>query len=363
MKRPFFRPQFFRQWLGRIEEYLTIFNLPTHRLRFQAYLQYASQPDRAYHNTFPTTSWLPRMRKICTLLNTNLLRFTPVDRLVATRPNRRTGKSRGLSAAHHRTVACPPWAHHLNWSLQKSTPLVEAWLAAPTSTQQRQLLGPAWPPSWPMTTVIQTRSKIHPDNYVRQTLSQSQQGPSLLFLYDLIREALQFGELSSSPPLPQISALAANKHAQGQSRTFVPFESAALMLIFTPIQIWRDMGYTFLIHPKRPDRPPSLTPFTPRLEVFTRIWFSFHLPDSECIAEAREWALTQMNYGRTQPHTSFPDIPTDIPGLSTDSEADDDHDFDDIIEPSTDDNDSNSESPPSPPLDPPSKRRRQNSTP
>jgi hypothetical protein len=362
MKRPFFRPKFFRQWLGRIEEYLTIFNLPTHHLRFQAYLQYEAQPDRAYYNSVATSTWLPRMRKIDKLLN-SLLRFTPVDRSAATRPGHRARKSRGLSAAHHRTVACPPWAHQLNWSMQKSTPLVEAWFAAPSSIQQRQLIGPAWPSSWPMTTVIQTRSKIHPDNYVRQTLSQSQQGPSLLFLYDLIREALQFGELSSSPPLPPISALATSKRAQGQARNFIPFESAALMLIFTPIQVWRDMGYSFQIHPTRADRPPSLTPFTPRLAVFTEVWFSFQLPDQECIAEARTWALAQMNFGRTQPRTSFPDIPVDIPGLPTDSEADDDQDFDDIIEPSSDDSDSDSDSPPSPLLHLPPKRRRRTSTP
>jgi hypothetical protein len=51
-------------------------------------------------------------------------------------------------------------------------------------------------------------------------------------------------------------------------------------------------------------------------------------------------------------------IAVDIPGLLTDSEVDDYNDFDDIIEPSTDDNYSEPESPPSSPLHPPSKRRR-----
>ena len=363
-KRPFFRPMFFRQWLARIEEYLTIFNLPTHHLRFQAYLRYEAQPDRAYHNPVPTRSWLPRMTKICNLLNTNLLRFTPAELSAASRPNRLSRKSRGKRAAHHRTVSCPSWAHHLNWSLQKSTPLVEAWFASPTSTQQRQLIGPAWPSSWPMTTTITTRTKIHPDNYVRQTLSQSKEGHSLLFLYDLIREALHFGELSSSPPLPPISAIAAQKRAQGISRFYIPYEAAALTLIFTPIQVLRDQGYSFHINPTRTDRPPSLTPFTPRLEVFTQVWFSFQLPESECITEAREWALSQMNSGRNQPHTSFPDIPPDIPGPPTDSESDGDLEFDDIVEPSTDsDSDSNQDDPPLPPPPSAPKRRRTTSTP
>ena len=357
-QRPFFRPKFFRSWLARIEEYLTVFNLPTHHLRFQAYLQYEAQPDRAYHNPVPTSSWLPRMNKICKLLNTNLLRFTPADPSAATRPNHRAGKSRGQSAAHHRTVACPPWAHHLNWCLQKSTPLVEAWLAAPTSAQQRQLIGSAWPESWPMNTVIETRTKLDPGNYNRQTLNKSKEGMSLLFLYDLIREALHSGELSSTPPLPRITDLAAAKRAEGQVRNFVPYESAALWLIFTPIHIWRAQGYSFRIHPTRADRPPALTPFAPRLEVFTHTSSLLRLPEQSVIAESRSWALSQMESGRIWPRTSFPEIPADIPGPATDSESDDDYLFDDIIEPdSSDDDDADSDS--SPPLP----RRRSRSSP
>jgi ribonuclease HI len=358
--RPFYRPKFQRQWLSRIEHYLTFFNLPTHQLRYRAYQLWESQPDRAFASTMtllprPYTSsqqsgkrlvhedipgWIPKMNHISKLLRRSLLRYSPASPSEATRPGRRSRKSKGLRSAHHRRISSPSWAFSLNWSLQAATPLVEAWFAAPTSLDQRNLLGPAWPASWSKTDTITTRTNLDPDKYHRHVISQSTNGAPLVFLYDLIREALTSGELTTNPPFPIFTEAAQARQDQGKSRWFAPYEAAAVIMIFTPVEILRQR-YSFTINPlnrtRNADFPPGIKPFTPRLSTYTHMRDCFLIPDEiDAIRAAHEWALDQMDHGRTHPRTSFPVIPADIPGPPSDSEAEPDFDFDDVISTSND---------------------------
>jgi hypothetical protein len=364
--RPFYKPNFHRQWLNRIEHYLTIFNLPTHQHRHRAYRMWESQArafasissllptppsefvgKRTVHDDIP--GWIPRMYKISKLLRHSLLRHTPVSISEVTRPERRSRIVRGLHAAHHRRVPSPAWAFPLNWSMQTSSPLVEAWLAAPTSTEQRNLLGSAWPASWPKTSIITTRTNLDTALYSRKVLANSKEGPPLVFLYDLIRGALASGEVTTNPPFPLITATAQAKKAQGATQWFVPFEAAAVTLILTPIEILRQQ-YTFTINPlnstRNCDFPPDIMPFPPRLDTFRRMQDCAGLSQEDTIRNAHEWALDQLSIGRNYSSEDFPAIPADIPGPPTDSESDQDSnsDWDGIISASSDD-DSNDEQP------------------
>jgi hypothetical protein len=370
--RPFYRPMFQRQWLSRIEHYLTFFNLPTHQLRYRAHQLWESQEDRAFASTTallprPYTSsqqsgkrivhedipgWIPKMTHISKLLRRSLLCYTPASSSEATRPGRRSRKSKGLRSAHHRRISSPPWAFSLNWSMQAATPLVEAWFAAPTSLDQRNLLGPAWPTSWSKTTIITTRKHLDPDKYHRHVLSKSTNGASLVFLYDLIREALTSGELTTNPPFPIFTDAAQARQDQGKSRWFAPYEAAAVTMIFTPVEILRQR-YSFTINPqnctRNADFPPSIKPFSPRLSTYARMLACFVPDEYDAIRAAHEWALDQMDQGRTHPRTSFPAIPAAIPGPPSDTEAEPDSDFDDIISASSDSDSSDDSSPTGPP--------------
>jgi hypothetical protein len=370
--RPFYRPTFQRQWLSRIEYYLTFFNLPTHRLRYRAHQLWESQDDRAFASTTtllprPYTSsqqsgkrivhedipgWIPKMNHISKLLRRSLLRYTPAPSSEATRPGRRSRKSKGLRSAHHRRVSSPSWAFSLNWSMQAATPLVEAWFAAPTSLDQRNLLGPAWPASWSKTSTITTRTNLDPDKYHRHVISQSTNGAPLVFLYDLIREALTSGELTTNPPFPIFSEAAQARQDQGKSRWFAPYEAAAVTMIFTPVEILRHR-YSFTINPqnhtRNADFPPSIQPFPPRLSTYTRMRDCFVPNEHDAIRAAHEWALDQMGQGRTHPCTSFPAIPAAIPGPPSDTEAEPVSDFDDVISTSNNSDSSDDTSPTGPP--------------
>jgi hypothetical protein len=83
--------------------------------------------------------------------------------------------------------------------------LLQQWFSASSSSEQRQLVD--WPPQWPVTTLIKTKS--HPDKYTRVTLKDkldyvsktgNPQSISVMHLYDAIREALTSGVLLVSPP-------------------------------------------------------------------------------------------------------------------------------------------------------------------
>ena len=384
--RHFYRPVYHRQWLVRIEHYLTFFNLPTHQLRHFAYRLWETQPTRAYasiSSTLPAPSsntsgrrlvnadipgWLPRMNRISKLLRGSLLRYTPAPLNAPTRPERdRSRRHKRPQSAHFRTVPSPTWAFTLNWSMQTSTPLVEAWFAAPTSVDQRSLIGTSWPAEWPKTSLITTRNNTDPGNYNRKVLAGSKQGPCLLFLYDLIQEALTSGELTTDPPFPPFSASAQTRRDQGIKTNFVPYEAAAVSLIFTPIEILRRQ-YSFKINPinhtRDADFPPSIVPFAPRLETFTHMchmmecFHSFwNLSDADAVSAvevSHDWAIAQMNLNRAFPCTEFPDPPADIPGPPSDAESESDIDFDEIIIATSDsDSDSNDTSPAPPPRAPP----------
>jgi len=293
------------------------------------------------------------MNHISKLLRRSLLCYTPVSSSEATRPGRKSGKSKGLRAAHHRRVSSPPWAFSLNWSMQAATPLVEAWFAAPTSLDQRNLLGPAWPASWSKTDIITTRKNLDPGKYNRHVISESTKGAPLVFLYDLIRDALTSGELTTDPPFPIFTEAAQARQDLGNSRWFSPYEAAAVSMIFTPIEIFRQR-YSCTIHPlnrtRTADFPPSIKPFSPRLSTYTRMRDCFLIPDEvAAITAAHEWAVEQMEHGSTHPSTSFPMIPADIPGPPSDIEAEFNSDFDDFVSSASDSDSSDVASPTGPP--------------
>jgi hypothetical protein len=237
--------------------------------------------------------------------------------------------------------------------MQASTPLVEAWFAAPTSLDQRNLLGPAWPESWSKTAVITTRKNLDPGKYQRYVLSMSTKGAPLVFLYDLIREALTSGELTTDPPFPIFTEAAQARQDLGKSRWFAPYEAAAVTMIFTPVEIFR-RSYSCTINPlnrtRTADFPASIKPFAPRLSTYTRMRDCFLIPDEgDAISAAHDWAIEQMEHGKAHPKTSFPALPADIPGPPSDAEAEFESDFDDIISASSDSDNSDASSPTAPP--------------
>jgi hypothetical protein len=100
---------------------------------------------------------------------------------------------------------------------------------------QRRLVD--WPPTWSKTEVIETKS--HPDCYTRVTLKDKLLGKaniSVLHLYDAVREALNSGLLIVSPPFPILTATAVAKQERVSTRQ-MPFQSAALILNFTPVDL------------------------------------------------------------------------------------------------------------------------------
>jgi hypothetical protein len=109
------------------------------------------------------------------------------------------------------------------------------------------------------------------------------------------------------------------------------------MLIFTPIDVWRQEGRSFYINPinatRNADLPTSIVPFPPRLEVYTRLFFSLQLPIGEGIADAAEWARDQMNAGREYPSHFFPALPVNLPDLpEAPLAAAQDWAFDDLVD-------------------------------
>ena len=353
--REFFRPIYLRQWLRRCEDYLTILNCPTFELRYHAYLQYENS-DRPYSksSTRPVTSsstglapryagrkstnmsgFRDKFQEMRAHINSSFLRHSVALPILPTRPNRERTTTKAYRPHHHCLVPSPPWAFHLDWSLQLSAPLVEAWLAAPSSISQRDLIRQAWPAHWSKTSVIQTHMKIDSACYCRQTLI-NKKGNSLLQLYDLIREALAAGEISTNPPYPELTAAAIAKQATASTHQ-AAYQSAALILIFTPIEILRQQ-VTILVNPisftnsnARANFPDTLRPFAPRESVFHQVSDMLSLSPDLCVVAARGLAQRQMNLGRHHPQNSFPDLPSAIPGSETTYTGSDSSVFDDDV--------------------------------
>ena len=85
---------------------------------------------------------------------------------------------------------------------------------------------------------------------------------SVLHLYDAIREALASGVLIVTPPFPPFTDEAAAKKGAVTTRQ-MPFQSAALILIFTPIDILRQRNVTFSFNPHDPTLLPDRTESRP----------------------------------------------------------------------------------------------------
>jgi hypothetical protein len=113
---------------------------------------------------------------------------------------------------------------------------ITSWFLASLSAVQRALVN--WPPKWPIDKVVPTRKKIDPDLYTRKTLENKLVKlpgcTSVLHMYDAVREALASGVLVVDPPFPAFTEAAAAKKDAVTTRQ-MPYQSAALVLIFTPI--------------------------------------------------------------------------------------------------------------------------------
>jgi hypothetical protein len=265
------------------------------------------------------TGFRKKFQEMRDWINTKLLRHNIILPLQDPRPNRPRRKP--YKPPHSRRHPSPPWGFHLDWSFQLSTPLVEAWLAAPTSIAQRHLVRSVWPEDWSKTAIIKTHMKINPDLYCRQTLVNSRKGKGLLQLFDLIRDALANGEISSAPAFPALTAAATAKLSTAKTHQ-APFQSAALILIFTPIEIIR-RHYSFFVNPASisyPDRvnfPDNLQPFPPRPETYQKVNDMLSLSPDDCVVSSRLWAQRQMQIGRIDSPSFFPDLPPEIDGSET----------------------------------------------
>ena len=155
--------------------------------------------------------------------------------------------------------------------------LLQRWFSATSSTAQRQPVD--WPPAWSKTQVIVTRKS--PDTYTRVTLKDKLAGKaaSVLHLYDAIREALTSGVLIVTPAFPVLTATAVSKQRNVSTRQ-MPFQSAALILIFTPVDILRQQGFSFTFDPLGGNRPPSRTTRVPTLNK----------TQQNALAAANDWA-------------------------------------------------------------------------
>ena len=112
------------------------------------------------------------------------------------------------------------------------TTLLQSWFSATSSTEQRQLVD--WPPAWSKTEVIVTRKS--PDTYTRVTLKDKLGKGNMRVLHPYaVREALTSGLLIVAPAFPVLTATAVAKQ-QNVSTRQMPFQAAALILIFTPVK-------------------------------------------------------------------------------------------------------------------------------
>lgn len=268
------------------------------------------------------TGFRSKFQEMRDFINSKLLRHNIILPLQDPRPNR--PRSKPYKPPHHRRVPSPPWAFLLDWSFQLSTPLVEAWFAAPNSEVQRDLVGSLWPAEWSKTKTIQTHMKIDPELYCRQTLVNSRKGKGLLQLFDLIRGAFANGEISTVPPFPALTEAATTKLSTSKTHQ-APFQSAALICIFTPIGILRRRVSIFvnpvsISYPDRVNFPDTLRPSPPRIDTFHQISDMLSVasvnPD-RCVLNAREWARRQMQIGRLDSPRFFPDLPPEIAGSET----------------------------------------------
>jgi ribonuclease HI len=168
---------------------------------------------------------------------------------------------------------------------------------------------------------LKINMKIDQDLYCRQTLVNSKKGKGLLQLYDLIRDALANGEISSVPVFPALTAAATDKLSTAKTHQ-APFQTAALIFIFTPIEILR-RRYSFFVNPASisyPDRvnfPDNLRPFPPRTETYHQVSDMLSASPDDCIHSARVWARRQMQTGRIDSPSFFPDLPPEIDGSET----------------------------------------------
>jgi ribonuclease HI len=336
--RMFFRPSTYRNWLHRIEDYLTILNCPTWELRYHAYCKYETS-DRAcsklstrpvtsqstglpprYAGRFSTnmTGFRDQFQALRKFIATKLLRHDANAPVLPSRPSRHLSKP--YKPPLYRRIASPPWAFELDWSLQLSTPFVEAWFAAPTNDAQRRLVRSVWPEEWPKNSVIQTHMKIDPALYTRQTLVNSRKGKGLLQLFDLIRDAFASKELTSTPAFPELTELAIAKQSTAKTHQ-AAYQSAALICIFTPIEILRRQ-VSFHINPLNISQQakvnfPNLQPFLPRIDTYQCVSDLLSMDADTCVANARAWAKLQMNRGRHFTPSFFPELPQQLEGSET----------------------------------------------
>jgi hypothetical protein len=220
------------------------------------------------------------------------------------------------------------WPYYMDWTFTATTPLAEAWLAAPTSTEQRNLLGAAWPEDWPKTESIKLR-KLTVDQYRRSSLPTSLHG-----IFRILHDAIEFHEISILPE-PEILPLKENDWNR-YCRTVVRF-------ILTPIEELRTTD-TIKINPinisrssvhfpdnpavrsQNPTFPAAITPHPPRVDVFIHVARMLNLDNpSEAVDIARSWTNDRLeNVGIPKQFRSdfFPPLPPRNSDLDEQSDQD-----------------------------------------
>ena len=165
------------------------------------------------------------------------------------------------------------WPFFMDWTFTATTPLVEAWFAAPTSLEQRNLLGSAWPPEWSKTETIKLR-RLSVDQYRRSSLPKSLRG-----LFRVLHDAIEFHEISLHPEPERLPL---------KNNDWNRYCRAVVRMIITPIEVLRTTD-TIRINPinvsrsslhfpdnslnrsQNPTFPQAIAPHSPRLDVFSNI--------------------------------------------------------------------------------------------
>lgn len=247
------------------------------------------------------------------------------------------------------------WPFFMDWTFTATTPLAEAWFAAPTSLEQRNLLGSAWPPEWSKTDTIKLR-RLSVDQYRRTSLPKSLHG-----LFKILHDAIEFHEISLQPEPERLPLK--NNDWNRYCRTVV-------RMILTPIEALRNTD-TIIINPinvsrsslhfpdnsknrsQNPTFPQAITPHPPRVDVFTntsRI-LTARTP-SEAIDIARSWTnirLENLGIPKQFPNDSFPALPPRTSDLDEPSNEDSQQEDDLLTIDGLSDSATSSSNSPSPP--------------
>ena len=227
------------------------------------------------------------------------------------------------------------WPYYMDWTFTATTSLAEAWFAAPTSTEQRNLLGADWPAEWSKTTKVALR-KLQPHQFRRTSLPKS-----LHWLFRCLHDAIKFHEISLEPPPTQLPT---------KNNDWNAYCTTVVQLILSPIELIRQTT-TITINPinfsrssvhnpdnslnrsQNPTFPAAILPHPPRLDVFNHVSLILQARNvAEAIEVAKAW--TNRRLETLGPPKLFPPLVFPLLPSRTAAESDDPMDLD---EPADDD--------------------------